>query len=38
MMLGVLTLINVCFDSIVRILRIYSCILSWYHASVIDIE
>jgi len=28
MMLGVLALINVCFDSIVRILKIYSCRLS----------
>ena len=38
MMLGTLALIKVCFDSIVRIIRIYSCRLSQYHASVIDIE
>jgi len=38
MMLGVLAQINVCFDSIVRILRIYSCRLSKYHASAIDLE
>ena len=38
MMLCVFAPINLCFDSIVRILRIYSCRLSKYHASAIDLE
>ena len=35
MMLGIVALIIVCFDIIVRILRIYFCRC---HASVIDLE